>query len=326
MGGSSIASPSAAGWVTDFLNAAYYARPRAQRDLDDLRLALCILTTSWHRRGRRLRMRDLGAFNRAFGRQRLRGGPTLDRAALLTGGERLLGEGFAAGYDDPSRRGWGVVFSDSAERAAFDPQRRIADGALRELTEPQRPDPEQRWHTYDAVQLPSADGALAVLAATERWQDFASELGGFTALRRNGLAGQTFEIQVAARLMPRTPIFMRAYVTATRVLLRATEPAELDAYVDRLTANVDALPAGGRAEALVELTTHAGHFLGRGRSRLLIFEHEGRAFIRDVGSWDPLPPHLAAAYALGGKRAQGAFWGEGTPAQGVFQQLARLAG
>lgn len=325
MGGSSIASPSAAAWVTDFLNAAYYARPRAGRDVEDLRLAFSILTTCWHRRGRRLRMRDLAAFHRAFGCERLRDGPTLGRSALLTGGERLLGEGFAAGYDDPERRAWGIVFADAAERASFDPQRRLADGVLRELTEPRRPDREQRWHTYEAVPLPSVEGAVAMLAATERWQDFASELGGFTAVRRGGLAGQTFEIQLAARVTPRTPVFMRAYVTATKVLLRADAPAELDAYVERLAAHVDALPAGGRAQALVELTTHAGHFLGRARSRLLVFEHEGRALIRDVGSWDPLPPHLAAAY-VGGKRAQRAFWGAGTPAQGVFQQLARLAG
>jgi len=31
MGGSSIAAPDAAGWVTDFLNAAYYARPADAR-------------------------------------------------------------------------------------------------------------------------------------------------------------------------------------------------------------------------------------------------------------------------------------------------------
>ena len=31
MAGSSIAAPSAAGWVTDFLNAAYFARREADR-------------------------------------------------------------------------------------------------------------------------------------------------------------------------------------------------------------------------------------------------------------------------------------------------------
>jgi hypothetical protein len=58
MAGSSLAAPDAAGWVTDFLNAAYYARPPGQRDVDDLRLALGIVTTRWHRLGRRLRAHD----------------------------------------------------------------------------------------------------------------------------------------------------------------------------------------------------------------------------------------------------------------------------
>ena len=31
MTGSSIATPGAAGWVTDFLNAAYFARPARER-------------------------------------------------------------------------------------------------------------------------------------------------------------------------------------------------------------------------------------------------------------------------------------------------------
>jgi hypothetical protein len=44
MAGTSIAGPDAALWVTHFLNAAYYARPREDRDVDDLRLAFCILS------------------------------------------------------------------------------------------------------------------------------------------------------------------------------------------------------------------------------------------------------------------------------------------
>ena len=39
MAGSSLAAPDAAGWVTDFFGAAYYARPAAARDVADLRLA-----------------------------------------------------------------------------------------------------------------------------------------------------------------------------------------------------------------------------------------------------------------------------------------------
>jgi hypothetical protein len=40
MAGTSIAAPDAALWVTDFLNAAYYARPREDRDVDPRALGL----------------------------------------------------------------------------------------------------------------------------------------------------------------------------------------------------------------------------------------------------------------------------------------------
>src|SRR6476620_6950147 len=50
MTGSSIAGRDAAAWVTDFLNAAYYRRPVAERQVDDLRLAFDIVTTYWYRK------------------------------------------------------------------------------------------------------------------------------------------------------------------------------------------------------------------------------------------------------------------------------------
>ena len=71
MSGSSIAGRDAAPWVTDFLNAAYYRRPVAGRQVDDLRLAFSVLTTYWYRKGgKRLRVTDLRAFHRAFGAHR----------------------------------------------------------------------------------------------------------------------------------------------------------------------------------------------------------------------------------------------------------------
>ena len=183
--------------------------------------------------------------------------------------------------------------------------------------------------------LPSAERAAAVLATPERWPDLASELGRFTSVQAGGLPGQTFEIELAARVTPRTPVFTRAYVSATRVLSRADDEAELDAHLERIAAGMAAaeaagdvrpMPPGARAHTLVELTTHRGHFLGRGISRFLLYELNGQAFARDIGSWDPLPPHLAALYRMGGARAQRAFWGEGRPEQCIFWQLARLAG
>src|SRR3954465_9415703 len=72
MTGSSIAARDAAPWVTDFLNAAYYRHPVAERDVDDLRLGFAVLTTYWYREAadRRLRLTDLRAFHRAFGGER----------------------------------------------------------------------------------------------------------------------------------------------------------------------------------------------------------------------------------------------------------------
>jgi hypothetical protein len=185
MGGSSIASPGAAGWVTDFLNAAYYARPRARRDVEDMRLAACVLTTCWHRWGRRLRLGDLGRFHRAFGRARMRGGATLEHEQVLEGAGDLVDQDFAAGWANPERRAHGIVFRDAAARAAFDPALRLRDGALGELTPPLSDPAAQDWHTYKPVPLPSAERAAAVLATPERWPELASELGRFTAVRRS---------------------------------------------------------------------------------------------------------------------------------------------
>lgn len=53
MAGSSIAAPGAAPWFTDFLNAAYYARPESERHVEDLRLAHGIATTRWSELGGR---------------------------------------------------------------------------------------------------------------------------------------------------------------------------------------------------------------------------------------------------------------------------------
>jgi hypothetical protein len=342
MGGSSIAAPSAGPWITDFLNAAWFARGAQRRSLDDLRLAFTVLTTRWHRLGRRLRAADVAAFHRAFGADRLRRAarlraPTLTGAGLMDGAERLLGPGFAEGLGDPERSGWGIVFADAAQRDAYVPERRLADAALGALTPPRRPPAAQRWHTYERVPVASADGVMDVLAAVERWPDLATELGRFTPLRSGGLEGQTFEIELLTSASARAPLLTRAYVTATRVLDRRSDPAGLAAYVDALARDMgaaaevegerrplpeDAVPAG-----VVELTTHAGHPIGRAVSRIVAFEGDDGAFTCDVGSWDPMPAHLAVGYRLAGRRAQVAFWGAGPEAQSMLRQLAlRVAG
>src|SRR5690349_17849991 len=92
MAGSSIATPGAAAWVTDFLNAAYYARPAAQRHVADLRLAHGIIGTRWARGSRRLGARDVVAMHRAYGGARAGARGRLGREALLDGASRLFGD------------------------------------------------------------------------------------------------------------------------------------------------------------------------------------------------------------------------------------------
>jgi hypothetical protein len=147
--------------------------------------------------------------------------------------------------------------------------------------------------------------------------------GWFTAVRDGALPGTTFEIDVSAALVPRAPMFSRAYVTATEVEL---ERAPLERAARGLGEHVgEALPDGATPLALVQLTSHRGHFLGRVNSHLLVYEHGGAGFIRDVGCWDPLPARLSAAYATAGREAQQAFWGPEPEDLSMLAQLARVS-
>jgi len=337
MSGSSIARADAAGWITDFLNAAYYRRPETERDVDDLRLASAILTTRWHREGGgRLRAGDLVAFHRAFGMDRFLSAPRgrLDRDQLLAGADRLLGDWFAAAYADDARRGWGIVFPTVAERAAYRPERRLELARLGKLTPAVAPASEQTWHTYPPVEMPSAERVIDALTRPETWPDYASELGRFTPLRSCGLLGQTFEVEVAAGTAGGRPVFTRGYVTITR-LVTPDDPEALAAYVGELEDGLErlgddeprAVPEGGEPIVAFDLTTHEGHFMGSGNNRLLLFSHEGGTWVRAAGTWDPMPWHLAQAYRRAGRDAQHAFWGEGGgEAQSMLHQLARRVG
>lgn len=285
MPGLSIARADAAAWVTDFLNAAYYAREPEDRDVDDLRLAFGVLTTRWHRHGR-LTLADLPAFHAAFGAARLAGRGRLDREALLEGGCALLGPSFPD--DWATRRAHGVAFASDADRDAFDPAARLEHGALGPLTPPRS---GSEGSTYPAVTLPDAPAALAFLQDPARWPDMGSAAGRFTAVRPGPLLGCTFEIEVVLEAGPRALAVTRGYVTCTRL-----------------------------EDGLIELTTHAGHFLGAGTSTLRLED----GTVRDVGVWDPLPPHLAAPYRLAGRAAQHAFWGPDDPERSMLAQLARV--
>jgi hypothetical protein len=316
MSGMSIAGRDAAPWVTDFLNAAYYRRE--EREVDDVRLAFSILTTYWWRKQRRLHVSDLPAFHRAFGGDRLAGRGRLDREQLLAGGARLLGDWFPGAYE--SRRGWGIAFEDDAARTAYVPERRLELARLGELTPERAPFAEQVWHTYDPVELPSAERAIAALSRPETWPDYATELGRFTPLRSGGLEGQTFEIEVAAGTGSGRPVFTRGYVTVTCL---ATDEGYFAAVAEGLAAHGQppAVPEGGVPLLGVDLTTHAGHFMGAGHNRLLLYEYDGRAWARAAGTWDPMPWHLAKAYEATGQEAQRAFWSPGP--QSMLEQIAQ---
>ena len=324
MAGSSIAAPGAAAWVTDFLNAAYFARPAASRDVADLRLAHGILTTRWAGHPhRRLGVRDVGAFHRAFGARRLRDGGLMDRDAMLESASALLGDWFAEAWADDNRRAHGIAFPTASERRAFDPAWRARHAAVGALTPPAAAQAERHWTTYEPVALPGAQAALAFLREPARWPDMGSASGRFTALRGGGLKDNTFEIEVHAEALPRVGVAGRGYVTCTGLY---TQTRELGRAVAAIAAHVaGALPDDGRALALVELTAHAGHFMGRAISNLLVFEAGGGAFIRDVGTWDPLPAHLAAPYAMAGRAAQKAFWEPDPPEHSMLAQLALVS-
>jgi hypothetical protein len=340
MSGSSIAARDAAPWVTDFLNAAYFRRAAAERDVDDLRLAFAILTTYWYRRdpAARLRVTDLAAFHRSFGADRWDTGVsprgTLDRAQLLAGACDLIGPWFAEAYADDARRGWGIAFPTVAERDAYNPKWRLVLAPLGDLTPERAPASEQTWHTYPPVRMPSAAAVVDALTRPETWPDYATEIGRFTPLRPGGLAGQTFEIEVAAGTETGRPMFTRGYVTVTD-LVTPDDPAALHAWFAALEDGLEhygddeprAVPEGGEPLVGLDLTTHQGHFMGSGHNRLLLYTHEGEAWVRAAGTWDPMPWHIDRAYRLAGNAAQSAFWGQGeVESQSMLHQLAaRLA-
>ena len=85
-----------------------------------------------------------------------------------------------------------------------------------------------------------------------------------------------------------------------------------------------AVPEGGTPLVGFDLTTHAGNFMGAGHNRLLLYEHDGRAWVRAAGTWDPMPWYVDRAYRVAGREAQHAFWGQGEVERlSLLHQLAR---
>jgi hypothetical protein len=342
MTGSTVARPTAAAWITDFLNAAYYAKDPAEQHLDDLRLAFAVLTTHWNANDARpLGATDVLRFHQAFGTARLRGTGgktgTLDRAALLAGGASLLGDWFPDAVHDWDRTGWGIVFPTPAAKDAHDPERRLRRAQLGPLTPPKRPTQAQTWHTYPPVEIPDVGATIAAILEVEHWPDYMSELGRFTPLRRGGLDGQTFEIEVVGFPSPRTPVFTRGYVTI-HDLVTAADPIARDAWVSEVRRGFaerpqeqPPIPDGAEVHAGFDLVTHEGHFMGDAKNRLVVYTHDGRDFVRAAGTWDPMAWHLAEMYERVGRWSQHAFWGMESPRHSMLHQLAaqterRMAG
>ncbi len=338
MAGSSIAGRDAAPWVTDFLNAAYYRRDVAERDVDDLRFAFGVLTTYWYRShpDRRLRVTDLPAFHRAFGGERFgteesaRG--TLSREALERGASKLIGDWFPEAYADDARRAWGMAFPTVEERDAYDPERRLKLAKLGELTAESAPLEQQVWHTYPPVEMPSAEAVIGAVTRPETWPDYASEIGRFTPLRPGGLAGQTFEIEVAAntrgraaRLHPR----LRDDHDA-RDARRPEGPARL---VRGARGRPGPLrrgraargPRGRRAARRLRPHDPQRALHGqRATTACCSTRYEGKTWLKAAGTWDPMPWHLDKAYSAAGHEAQHAFWGQrDDEALSMLHQLAK---
>jgi hypothetical protein len=342
MTGSTVARPTAAAWITDFLNAAYYAKKLGDRDLDDLRVAFTVLTTYWDANDARpLGAADVLRFHQAFGTARLRGTGgktgTLDRAALLAGGATLLGDWFPGAVQDWDRMGWGIAFPTAEAKRAHDPERRLRRAQLGPLTPPTRPGPDQVWHTYPPVEIPDVAATVEAILAVEHWPDYMSELGRFTPLRRRGLDGQTFEIEVVGFPSPRTPVFTRGYVTIHDLVTDA-DPTALEAWVTAVRRGFaerpqeqNPIPDGAEVHAGFDLVTHEGHFMGDAKNRLVVYTHDGRDYVRAAGTWDPMAWHLAEMYDRVGRWSQHAFWGMESPRHSMLHQLAaqterRLAG
>ncbi|MGI8803192.1 MAG: hypothetical protein ACR2KV_13640 [Solirubrobacteraceae bacterium] len=335
LSGWTIAGPDAAGWVTDFLNAAYYRREPDERDLDELRLAFSIVTTYWAaKRGRKLRVFDVLPFHRAFFRARYARGEssrgTLSGDQLRDGAARLLGDWFLDAYADDGRRAYGIAFRTPEGRERFRPETRLELAGVGELTPGASPGEAQTWHTYSPVEVSCAERVVDALLATETWPDYATEVGRFTPLRTSPLLGQTFEIEVAAGTESGRPMFQRGYVTITELVTRDDEPA-LERYFEDLEHGLAefgydeprAVPAGGEPILGFDLTTHKGHFMGRGKNRLIAYRHDGRDYLRAAGTWDPMPWHVATAYELAGRESQHTFWGEGAiESRSLLHQLA----
>ena len=337
MAGSSIAGPDAAGWVTDFLNAAYYARPDSERHVRDLRRRHGIITTRWA--------------TRATGRsacRRVRVQPGVRAAALAPGRaaleymQRCLKaprDYSATGLPTRGSTTRGGLLRDRVRDGRPAPDVRPRAAVARRCAGPAHAAAEHRipttWATYDPVALPDPDAALELLGAPGRWPDIGCAGGRFTPLRGGGLLGQTFEIEVVAEPAPRSPLFTRGYVTCTTLVpsrprgrgrARSRHRGAPRSLCRRRAAGREPDLARRRRAARARDPHHARRPLPRpGAVPPAGLARPGRRLDPRRRSLGSLALHLAAAYKAAGRAAQREFWGPGSLERSMLAQLARVS-
>jgi hypothetical protein len=118
-------------------------------------------------------------------------------------------------------------------------------------------------------------------------------------------------------------------------LVSGADPAALTRYIDELNDGLarfgrdepPALPSGAEPVLAFDLTTPEGHFMGRSKNRLVLFEEQGRSYVRAAGTWDPMPWHIDQSYRRAGRDAQHAFWGQGAdPGESMLDEIALRLG
>ena len=129
------------------------------------------------------------------------------------------------------------------------------------------------------------------------------------------------------------PFFTRGYVTITK-LVTPDDPAALARLVRRrwrtawpATATTSRARSRRARTPLVgfDLTTHQGHFMGAGHNRLLLYVQDDQAWVRAAGTWDPMAWHVDKAYAVAGRDAQHAFWGQVVSGDDSPERVERLS-
>ena len=128
------------------------------------------------------------------------------------------------------------------------------------------------------------------------------------------------------------PFFTRGYVTITQ-LVTPDDPAALGDWFDKLEDGLArygddeprAVPEGATPLVGFDLTTHQGHFMGSGHNRLLLYVQDDQAWVRAAGTWDPMAWHVDKAYAVAGRDAQHAFWGQVVSGDDSPERVERLS-